>query len=278
MGFCFAPRFHPAMRFAGPTRRELGVPTAFNYLGPVANPARVRRLLLGVGDPAMAEPMLDVLVSRGAERAMVVFGDDGMDELTTTTTSTVLELADGQRQRWTLDPAQLGLAPATREALAVSGPQDSAAAARRVLAGEHGPHRDIVALNAAGALIVSGLAGLLRGGPGPGGAVAGLGSRRRRARRAGPRLQRRLTPRALAGSCQRRQERGFDASELVVRAGQVVDPLGQAAQAVLLGRFAPGGNRGGARPGQIGQADRRRLDRGRRGGEGRQPPTAVRAG
>jgi anthranilate phosphoribosyltransferase len=158
MGFCFAPRFHPAMRFAGPTRRELGVPTAFNYLGPVANPARVRRLLLGVGDAAMAEPMLDVLVSRGAERAMVVFGDDGMDELTTTTTSTVLELADGQRRRWTLDPAQLGLAPATREALAVSGPQDSAAAARRVLAGERGPHRDIVALNAAGALVVSGQA------------------------------------------------------------------------------------------------------------------------
>src|SRR4051794_12086892 len=81
MGFCFAPRFHPAMRFAGPPRRELGVPTVFNYLGPVANPARVRRLLLGVGDPAMAVPMLDVLQARSAERAMVVFGDDGMDEL-----------------------------------------------------------------------------------------------------------------------------------------------------------------------------------------------------
>lgn len=158
MGFCFAPRFHPAMRFAGPTRRELGVPTAFNYLGPVANPARVRRLLLGVGDATMAEPMLDVLESRGAERAMVVYGDDGMDELTTTTTSTVLELADGQRRRWTLDPAELGLAPSTRAALAVSGPEDSAAAARRVLAGEHGPHRDIVVLNAAGALVVSGQA------------------------------------------------------------------------------------------------------------------------
>ena len=164
MGFCFAPRFHPAMRFAGPTRRELGVPTAFNYLGPVANPARVRRLLLGVGDAAMAEPMMDVLVSRGAERALVVFGDDGMDELTTTTTSTVLELVDGRRRRWTLDPTTLGLPPATRAALAVGGPEEAAAAARRVLAGERGHHRDIVALNAAGALVVSSLAGSLEEG------------------------------------------------------------------------------------------------------------------
>jgi anthranilate phosphoribosyltransferase len=164
MGFCFAPRFHPAMRFAGPPRRELGVPTVFNYLGPIANPARVRRLLLGVGDRAMAGPMLDVLVARGAERVMVVFGDDGMDELTTTSTSTVLELVEGTRRQWTLDPATLGLARANREQLAVAGPEESAEAARRVLAGERGPHRDIVLLNAAGALVVAALAASLEHG------------------------------------------------------------------------------------------------------------------
>jgi anthranilate phosphoribosyltransferase len=158
MGFCFAPRFHPAMRHAGPPRRELGIPTVFNYLGPVANPARVRRLLMGVGDAAMAEPMLAVLAARGAERAMVVHGDDGMDELTTTSTSTVLELAGGEVRRWTLDPAELGLPRATRADLAVSGPAESATAARRVLGGERGSHRDIVMLNAAGGLVVAGLA------------------------------------------------------------------------------------------------------------------------
>jgi anthranilate phosphoribosyltransferase len=165
MGFCFAPRFHPAMRFAGPPRRELGVPTVFNYLGPIANPARVRRLLLGVGDPTMADPMLDVLHARGAERAMVVFGDDGMDELTTTAGSTVVELVNGERRHWRVEPAALGLARATRADLAVAGPEQSALAARRVLAGERGPHRDIVVLNAAAALVVSGLSdGLEAGG------------------------------------------------------------------------------------------------------------------
>ncbi|MGH9222833.1 MAG: anthranilate phosphoribosyltransferase, partial [Acidimicrobiales bacterium] len=86
MGFCFAPRFHAALRHAGPTRRELGVPTVFNFLGPLANPARVRRQALGVSDPAMAERMLGVLQANGAHRALVVYGHDGLDELSTTTT------------------------------------------------------------------------------------------------------------------------------------------------------------------------------------------------
>lgn len=158
VGFCFAPRFHPAMRHAGPPRRELGVPTVFNYLGPVANPARVRRFLLGVGDPAMAERMALVLGARGADRALVVHGDDGMDELTTTATSTVLELVDGELRRWSVDPAALGLAPARREDLAISGPEEAALAAKRVLGGEPGPHRDIVVLNGAAGLVVAGLA------------------------------------------------------------------------------------------------------------------------
>ena len=93
IGFCFAPRFHPAMRHAGPTRRELGVPTVFNFLGPMANPARVRRQVIGVSDPAMAERMAQVLAAGGAERALVVHGGDGLDELSTTTPSTLLETA-----------------------------------------------------------------------------------------------------------------------------------------------------------------------------------------
>src|SRR5438105_4404707 len=95
IGFCFAPRYHPAMRHAGPVRRELGVRTVFNFLGPMANPGGVRRQVLGVSDPAMAARMLGVLAARGAERALVVYGHDGLDEFTTTTTSTVHALRNG---------------------------------------------------------------------------------------------------------------------------------------------------------------------------------------
>ena len=95
IGFCFAPRFHGAMRHAGPPRRELGVPTVFNFLGPFANPARVRRQVTGVADAAMAERMVQVLAAKGSERALVVYGHDGDDDLTHTTTSTVYELSDG---------------------------------------------------------------------------------------------------------------------------------------------------------------------------------------
>jgi anthranilate phosphoribosyltransferase len=91
LGFCFAPRFHGAMRHTGPTRRELGVPTVFNFLGPLANPARVRRQVTGVADPAMAEKLIRVLEANGAERAMVVYGHDGLDELTTAGASTIVE-------------------------------------------------------------------------------------------------------------------------------------------------------------------------------------------
>lgn len=157
IGFCFAPRFHPAMRHAGPPRRELGVPTAFNMLGPLANPANVTRLMIGVADGAMAERMVGVLAARGAERALVVHGDDGLDELTTTTTSRVVELRGGEVRSYVVDPDALGLAPAPREALVGGDPATNAELARRVLGGEEGPHRDIVCLNAAAALVVAGL-------------------------------------------------------------------------------------------------------------------------
>jgi len=158
MGFCFAPRFHPAMRHAGPPRRELGIPTTFNFLGPLANPAEVRRLTVGVADPSMAERMVGVLAARGCERVLVVHGDDGLDELTVSTTSQVVELRDGVVTRYRVDPTALGIAPAPREALVGGDPATNADLARRVLAGDPGPHADVVCLNAAAGLVAAGLA------------------------------------------------------------------------------------------------------------------------
>jgi anthranilate phosphoribosyltransferase len=158
IGFCFAPRFHPAMRFAGPPRKELGVRTTFNFLGPLANPAGVRRQALGVSDPAMAERMVATLAELGAERALVFFGHDGLDELTTTTTSTVHELRDGSVRCYEVDPEALGIPNAERASLAGGDAAGNAQVVHRVLAGQTGPVRDIAVLNAAAALVAAGLA------------------------------------------------------------------------------------------------------------------------
>ncbi len=155
IGFCFAPVFHPAFRFAGPPRREIGVPTAFNLLGPMANPGRVRRQVIGVADPRFVEPMAQTLQRQGLSHAWVVHGD-GLDELTTTGPSTVLALADGSITEFEIDPAELGLRSATADDLRGGDPDENADAIRRVLAGEHGPHRDIVVLNASAGLVVGG--------------------------------------------------------------------------------------------------------------------------
>ncbi len=179
MGFCFAPRFHPAMRHVIPVRRELGIATVFNFLGPLANPARARLQLVGVSDPVMAPKMLGVLVANGARRAMVVHGADGLDELSTSGPSEVLffdagtsgaggtpgaadatgVLSDGtdrRARRMVVDPATYGLAPATVADLRGGDAATNAALARRVLAGGDGPHRDVVLLNAAAGLVVGG--------------------------------------------------------------------------------------------------------------------------
>ena len=166
IGFCFAPRFHSAMRHAGPPRRELGIPTAFNFLGPLANPAGVRRLMIGVADASMAERMVGVLAARGSERVLVVHGDDGLDELTISTTSQVVELREGDVHAYEVDPKDLGITPASIEALAGGDPATNAALARRVLDGEPGPHRDIVCLNAGAALLAAGVADDLASGIG----------------------------------------------------------------------------------------------------------------
>ena len=162
VGFCFAPRFHPAMRFLGPARRELGVPTTFNFLGPLANPAGVRRQAIGVSDAAMATTMLGALQELGAEHVLVFRGDDGLDELTTTTTSTVHELVDGGTRVYTLDPMDFGIARADGVALAGGDAETNATCIRSVLAGDKGAARDIAVLNAAAALVVAGIAAGLR--------------------------------------------------------------------------------------------------------------------
>ena len=158
MGFCFAPRFHSALRHAGPTRRELGVPTVFNFLGPMANPARARRQVLGVSDPAMAEKVVGVLEANGTERALVVYGHDGLDELTLTTTSTVLELRDGGVRTYVVDPVALGLEPVDGAALRGDDAVTNADLTRRVLDGERGPHREFALLNAAAGIVAAGRA------------------------------------------------------------------------------------------------------------------------
>jgi len=157
MGFCHAPRYHPAFRFAAPSRREIGIPTVFNLLGPMANPGRVRRQLIGVANPAVAERMLASLRLHGSTRAWVVHGN-GLDELTTTGTSSVLALEDDVVRHFTVDPVALGLAPAIIDELVGSTPDVNADHVRRVLDGAHGAHRNIVVLNAAAALVVAGVA------------------------------------------------------------------------------------------------------------------------
>ncbi len=171
IGFCFAPSFHPAFRFAAPARREIGIPTVFNLLGPMANPGRVRRQLIGVADARFADRMLASLRAHGSTDAWVVHGG-GLDELTTTGTSTVLALEhDGGAHSFTVDPLELGLAPATREQLVGGDPAHNADVVRRVVGGERGAHRDIVVLNAAAALVVAGACSTLIDGVGTAEAV-----------------------------------------------------------------------------------------------------------
>lgn len=158
VGFCLAPRFHPALRHAAPTRRELGVATMFNFLGPLANPGHITRQLVGVSDPVMAPKMLGVLQARGAKHAIAVFGHDGLDELTTTTTSTMLVLQDGLIREHTVDPADFGIRRTTIDQLRGGLAADNARFLRAVLEGTSGPHRDIVLLNAAAGCVVAGLA------------------------------------------------------------------------------------------------------------------------
>jgi anthranilate phosphoribosyltransferase len=151
--FCFAPVFHPALRHAAAPRRELGVATTFNFLGPLANPARPAAQAVGVADARMAPIMAGVFARRGVD-ALVFRGDDGLDELTTTTTSTVWEVRGGETRQDRLDPVGLGLAPPPAHGLRGADAGYNADVTRRLLDGEPGPVRDAVVLNAGAALAV----------------------------------------------------------------------------------------------------------------------------
>jgi anthranilate phosphoribosyltransferase len=151
IGFFFAPVFHPGMRHAGGPRREMGIATVFNFLGPLSNPARPVAAAIGCADLRMAPVMADVLAARGT-RALVFRGDDGLDELTTETTSSVWVVRDGEVEPDRLDPTALGIAPSGVDALRGGPPSFNAEVFRRVLDGEKGAVRDAVLLNAAAAL------------------------------------------------------------------------------------------------------------------------------
>jgi anthranilate phosphoribosyltransferase len=150
--FCFAVKFHPALRHVATARAELGVATTFNFLGPLTNPARVRAQATGVADLRMAPILAGVLAERGSS-ALVFRGDDGLDELTTTATSQVWVVRDGKVEQTAFDPRDVGLELVPVEALRGADSTHNAAVARRVLAGETGPVRDAVILNSAAALV-----------------------------------------------------------------------------------------------------------------------------
>src|SRR5882762_930537 len=157
IGFLFAPIFHPSFRFAAVPRKELALRTVFNVLGPLCNPAGARYQALGVADGKLAGKMADVLTRLGVERAIVFHAGDGMDELSVSGPSHVIEI-DGRRKEYELDPADLGLKRAPIEAMRGGGPEENARIAREVLDGASGPRRDVVLLNGAAALRAAGLA------------------------------------------------------------------------------------------------------------------------
>jgi anthranilate phosphoribosyltransferase len=157
-GFMFAPRHHAAMAHVVPARKALGVRTIFNFLGPLTNPAGANRQLIGVADRHYQETIAESLVGLGSTRAMVVSAEDGLDELSLSSRTRVIEVTDGGTSEWFVEPGQLGLAPAELETVAGGTPAENAEATRGVLAGEPGPKRDMVLLNAAAAIYVGGLA------------------------------------------------------------------------------------------------------------------------
>ncbi|MFE6776175.1 anthranilate phosphoribosyltransferase [Streptomyces sp. NPDC057702] len=150
--FCFAVKFHPSLRHVAAARRELGIPTTFNFLGPLTNPAKVTAQATGVADARMAPILAGVLAGRGSS-ALVFRGDDGLDELTTTATSRVWEVRDGAVREQTFDPRDVGLEMVPVEALRGADASYNADVARRLLAGETGPVREAVLLNSAAALV-----------------------------------------------------------------------------------------------------------------------------
>jgi len=163
-GFMFAPHFHPAFKHALAPRREIGIRTVFNILGPLTNPARAKRYLQGAPSAPYTELMARVLSALGAERAFVVHGQDGMDEISLCAPTQVSEVADGAVRTYTIAPEEFGFRRAALEDLRGGTPQENAEICVSILRGEQGPRRDIVLLNAGAALVAAGLAGTIKDG------------------------------------------------------------------------------------------------------------------
>jgi anthranilate phosphoribosyltransferase len=157
-GFFFAPQYHPAMRHAGPVRRQLGFRTVFNFLGPLCNPAGAKRYALGVSDPRMAELMVNVLANLGAEAAFVFYGEDGLDELTTTGPSFIYRLRDGEITHAEFTPEDFGVPRAQMADLLGGDADENVEITMGILDGDAGPKRDIALVNAAPAIVAGGLA------------------------------------------------------------------------------------------------------------------------
>jgi len=158
IGFCFAPQLHPAMKHVAPVRKRLAVPTIFNLLGPLCNPAQAPFQVLGVGKPHLHRLLAESLAMVGIERAVVVSGGDGLDEVTLSGETNVLLVENQKLTPLTWTPADFGISPADRDSMLVDGPKESAALIVRVLDGEQGPPADIVVLNAAAAIWTAGAA------------------------------------------------------------------------------------------------------------------------
>lgn len=158
VGFAFAKAYHPALRHAGQVRVQMGIRTVFNVLGPLANPARLKRQVVGVADEGTADRMVDVLQATGSDRSWVVTGHGSLDELSTAGPTTVRQLVDGEQTRFTVDPAAHGISPPAPDALDGGDAASNAAILHRLLEGETGPVRDIVTLNAAAGLVIAAVA------------------------------------------------------------------------------------------------------------------------
>jgi len=161
IGFCFAPVFHPSMRHAGPFRKELGVPTVFNFLGPLTNPAGASQQALGVSDPRIAPKMIEVLRKLGSSHVLAFHGSDGLDEITTTGPTWIWELKDGEVTERQIDSIDLGFKRAGSASLKGATPRENAKIALEVLSGVEGPFRDLVLINAAAGIVAAGTAGNL---------------------------------------------------------------------------------------------------------------------
>ena len=164
MGFMFAPTFHPAMKYAAAPRREIGIRTVFNILGPLTNPAGAQAQVLGVADGSLVEKLALVLQGLGCHHAMVVHGEDGLDEITVAGGTLVCELKGAHIKSYTVSPADFGLPVASTDTLKCNGTQENADLLRSVLAGASGPQRDVVLMNAAAVLLVGGMVKTLRQG------------------------------------------------------------------------------------------------------------------